>query len=99
MKKYMRGPKIKSIDFMMKQEFVFINWKLQSMGWAQNYQARTLRIWIDRGYVYQAIKVIPDDGEIERLRMENAELRTEKLGFIHHMAKASKFVEGTHGRK
>lgn len=65
MKKYIPGEKIKSIDFLMKQDVAYFNGKVLNRAWFSNYQTRAIMYYMRSGRIKKAIRVIPDDGTLD----------------------------------
>lgn len=59
--KYRRGDRIKSLDELVKQEFVYWNDKITHWGWFMSWQLRMTDNAIKRGIIYKAIKKESED--------------------------------------
>ena len=62
-RKYHKGGKITSLDELAKQEFVYFFDKITHHGWFMSWQFRLTRSYIERGYLYYAIKTGGDTYE------------------------------------
>ena len=56
-RKYRKGEQIKSLDELCKQEFIYFFDKITHKGWFQSWQIKLALQYIERGYLYTAIKV------------------------------------------
>ena len=56
-RKYQKGKRIESLDELEKQEFIYFFDKITHRGWFRSWQIRSALRYIDRGYLYYAIKV------------------------------------------
>lgn len=56
MRKYKKGKPIKSLNELMKQDFVYVNDKITSHGWFGSWQMRYAQSLIKRGALYRAVK-------------------------------------------
>ena len=57
MSKYIKGEPIKSLDELMKQEFVYFNNRLTNVGWFQNWQIGWGRLVCKNNLVFEAINL------------------------------------------
>ena len=57
---YQKGEKITSLDELMAQEFVYLRHKITHKGWFSNWRIRSMKNWIDLGWVCKAEKVNGD---------------------------------------
>lgn len=57
MSKYIKGEPIKSLDELVKQEFVYFGGKVVNIGWFQNWQIGMADLYIKYGYIYEAINL------------------------------------------
>lgn len=55
-RKYRKGDKITSLDELVKQEFIYFFDKITHNGWFMSWQFRLAKMYIDRGFLYYAIK-------------------------------------------
>lgn len=55
-RKYRKGEKILSLDELAKQEFIYFFDKITHCGWFMSWQFRLAAIYIERGWIYYAIK-------------------------------------------
>lgn len=62
-RKYIKGDKITSFDELMSQEFIYYNGKIYHFGWFGGWQARWIKIRLDRGCFYKAVKKESDNGD------------------------------------
>lgn len=53
MKKYTEGKLIRSLDELMAQEFIMMNGKVYHIGWFSSWPARSCKIYIDMGRLFQ----------------------------------------------
>lgn len=57
MKKYIKGEPIKSLDELMKQEFIYFYDRLVNVGWFQNWQIGWVNIYIRQRRICEAINL------------------------------------------
>ena len=57
MKKYIKGEQIKSLDELMKQEFIYFGGKVVNVGWFQNWQIVMANLYIKYGHIFEAINL------------------------------------------
>lgn len=57
MNKYIKGEQIKSLDELMKQEFIYDCGKVVNVGWFQNWQICMANLYIKYGYIFEAINL------------------------------------------
>ena len=62
-RKYHKGDKIMSLDELVKQEFVYFFDKITHRGWFMSWQLRLSAQYIERGWLYYAIKTGGDTNE------------------------------------
>lgn len=55
-RKYKKGEIIKSLNEMMAQEFIYCGDKILHKGWFGSWQIRMAQTFIDRGFIFKAIK-------------------------------------------
>lgn len=53
---FVKGPPIKSLDELMRQQFIFNYHKLLHAGWFSNWQLKWAKIGIEQGHIYYAIE-------------------------------------------
>ena len=56
-RKYRKGERITSLDELSKQEFVYFFDKITHKGWFRSWQIQLAIRYIDRGWLYYAVKV------------------------------------------
>lgn len=56
-RKYKKGKRIKSLDELSKQEFIYFFDKITHQGWFGSWQVRLAQSYIKRGYLFRAEKV------------------------------------------
>ena len=57
MRKYKKGKCLKSMDKVLKCDFVYVGDKIYHLGWVGSWQASYLKRLIDQGTVYEAVKI------------------------------------------
>ena len=62
MKKYQKGEKIRDIGELSNENFIYLADKVYHIGWYGSWPYRLLKLQIDNGNVWRAIKI---KGEIE----------------------------------
>ena len=55
-RKYKKGEKITSLDELAKQDFIYFFDKITHCGWFMSWQLRLACIYLERGFLYYAIK-------------------------------------------
>lgn len=59
-KKYRKGKQITSLDELSKQEFIYFHHKITHCGWFMSWQFRLAKMYIDKGWLYYAEKVVDE---------------------------------------
>lgn len=60
-KKFRKGFRIKSLNELVEQEFVYFNDKVTHRGWFESWPIRTAKEMIARGCIRAAIKIESED--------------------------------------
>lgn len=84
MRKYIQGNKLRSLDYILKQDHIFIDCKVQNMEWARNYQAQYLQMLASQGRIRKAIRVtkyIEGCSYVDTKKYTNACAMLERCGF------------------
>ena len=56
-RKYKKGEKIKSLDELISQEFVYFYDKITSVGWFGSWQLRWAKSMLDNGKLFKAVPI------------------------------------------
>ena len=62
-RKYHKGEKIASLDELAKQEFVYFFDKITHRGWFMSWQFSLAQRYIERGFLYYAVRTSEERGE------------------------------------
>lgn len=60
-RKYQKGEPIKSLDELQKQDFIYFVDKITHCGWFRSWQIKLAILYIERGYLYYAIRKDGDE--------------------------------------
>jgi hypothetical protein len=73
---YEKGEQIRSLDVLIKQEFIFFHHKVLHQGWFCSWPIRLAMLYLNRNSLFKAVKKNKEENEHGKSKREKANTQT-----------------------